>query len=326
VQLGIGGWQSYDAIYVEKNKFGDCKALSTFMKGLLQEVGIESWQAVINWDEEPTLMAKDFASHYFNHMMLHIPSVNMWLECTSSYFPTGMIDKFTEDKQALLITPDGGILTQTPGTPVEENIIRTIDTLYLDDSWHINGQCIYSGNTQGDIRQVVHYIKASDQRKRFLEKYPLQVRSLESLTYDVDQTGQQSGYSYSLELRDFGSSSGGRLFIPLNSFHTIGYTCTASQTRTSPFISYDDHTLIHEVYIKIPGSYIPEFLPETKIITHALGHYSLSASIQGEYLHITRSLQFIPAHIPPDQYAGVCKFYEDIKKADGTKIVFISRT
>ncbi|MEO0629020.1 MAG: DUF3857 domain-containing protein, partial [Bacteroidota bacterium] len=47
VQLGIGGWQPFDAAYVEENRYGDCKALSNYMRSLLAEVGIESWPVII---------------------------------------------------------------------------------------------------------------------------------------------------------------------------------------------------------------------------------------------------------------------------------------
>ena len=47
IQLGIGGWQTYDAAYVATKKYGDCKALSNFMISLLKEAGIKGHAVVI---------------------------------------------------------------------------------------------------------------------------------------------------------------------------------------------------------------------------------------------------------------------------------------
>jgi len=61
VQLGIGGWRAFDTEYVEKNKYGDCKALSYYMKAMLDAADIEAYPALIYADDKPPQIESDFA-------------------------------------------------------------------------------------------------------------------------------------------------------------------------------------------------------------------------------------------------------------------------
>ena len=60
IQLGIGGWQTYDASYVATKKYGDCKALSNFMVSLLKEAGIKGHAVVIEAGKEEKDFVTDF--------------------------------------------------------------------------------------------------------------------------------------------------------------------------------------------------------------------------------------------------------------------------
>ncbi|HEY4148413.1 MAG TPA: transglutaminase-like domain-containing protein [Chitinophagaceae bacterium] len=47
IQLGIGGWQPFDAAYVYNKRYGDCKALSNYMVAMLREIGISGNSVLI---------------------------------------------------------------------------------------------------------------------------------------------------------------------------------------------------------------------------------------------------------------------------------------
>src|SRR5687768_13173500 len=233
IQLGIGGWQSFDAQFVEKNRYGDCKALSTFMKGMLKEAGIESYQTLIKWDEQDKLFFEDYVTLDFNHMMLYIPSEDIWLECTSNNFPTGVIDKDEEDKKVLLITPDGGKIATTPKSPIEVNQTISVDSIFFAENVIINGKIKYSGSDQRLVRGLYYNASVSEQRKYFLENFSLHVKKLDSFQIFVDPTEFVSTINYEINLDHYGNISGERYFIPLNGIHPVQNPCHGNTSRTT---------------------------------------------------------------------------------------------
>jgi hypothetical protein len=135
IQLGIGGLRPFSASFTDEKKYGDCKALSNYMKAALKAVGIRSHLAVINaaYNEEP--VDPDFPSNDFNHMILCVPGPkdSVWLECTSNTAEYGQLGTFTENRNALLITEKGGVLVPTPKSLAEANSIVTHTTVKLDN-------------------------------------------------------------------------------------------------------------------------------------------------------------------------------------------------
>ena len=104
VQLGLGGWQPYDAAYVFERRYGDCKALTNYMQALLAFAGIDSDPVLIEAGDDGTDLDPDFPDNVFNHVILRLPMKTesldtgdaVWLECTSPYAAFGHLGSFTE--------------------------------------------------------------------------------------------------------------------------------------------------------------------------------------------------------------------------------------
>ena len=70
VDLGIGGWQPFDATYVHERGYGDCKALSNYMVALLKEVGITGYSVDILPGSHRYPFLQEFPNAHFTMSLL----------------------------------------------------------------------------------------------------------------------------------------------------------------------------------------------------------------------------------------------------------------
>ena len=121
IQLGIGGWQTFSCGYVDTNKFGDCKALSNYMKSCLGYLGIDSYYTIINATAHISY-PEDYFTNKFNHAILYVPGVDKWYECTSKNNPPGYLGVRNSNKEVLSIIDGKGVRQRTPAWSHEESI------------------------------------------------------------------------------------------------------------------------------------------------------------------------------------------------------------
>lgn len=116
VAIEFGGHKSYPASYVCDNKYGDCKALTTYMKAILNHFGIQSHYVIINAGKNKVFFEEDFPSSQFNHVILAVPQEKdtIWLENTASYLPYNYLGTFTQGRYGLVVNNKMSQLNPTP--------------------------------------------------------------------------------------------------------------------------------------------------------------------------------------------------------------------
>jgi len=202
VQLGIGGWQTFDANYVEKNKYGDCKALTNFMKGMLKTAGIKAYAALITAGEQRIDIEENFTSPFFNHVILNVPAENIWLECTSTDNPINYLGSNSENRPTLLITENGGILTKTPA--ITNNLQTGSTQIELIE----NGAAIVKCATKltGKLHEVYRYIAnnydQTEQEKWFIKTQDFSTFEVEKLDLTADNLTPTANCNYTIKFSE----------------------------------------------------------------------------------------------------------------------------
>jgi hypothetical protein len=123
IQEGIGGWQPFPAETVDRLGYGDCKALANYCRSLLAAAGIESFYTKVRAGRYETGLRREFVSNQSNHIILCVPldQDTIWLECTNQKNPPGYIGHFTDNRNAMIITGEGGAIVRTRRYEQAEN-------------------------------------------------------------------------------------------------------------------------------------------------------------------------------------------------------------
>ncbi|HEX8358067.1 MAG TPA: DUF3857 domain-containing protein, partial [Segetibacter sp.] len=187
IQLGIGGWQPFDAAYVAEKKYGDCKALTNYMFSLLKEAGVKSVYTLVKAGERSWYMHEEFAAQQFNHVILSVPleKDTVWLECTSQTLPAGYLSGFTSNRFALMVTEDGGYLVRTPSYNFQDNRqIRRV-TAIVDEAGKLNADVVtqYTGLQQDDLFSMIQGTSKKEQLEYLKKEIDLPNYDIASFDY-----------------------------------------------------------------------------------------------------------------------------------------------
>jgi hypothetical protein len=332
IQLGIGGFQPFEASVVDEVGYGDCKALSNYMVALLREAGVTGFYTLIRAGDDASPMLTDFPSSQFNHVLVAVPNEGdtLWLECTSQTNPFGYQGNFTGDRKALMITEKGGQIVNTTRYPSNKNVrsrAATVDLLVNGDA-KARVSTSYTGlrYESGDLN---HYVTQSqeDQKKWLLETTRIPNFNLDQFRMVNNKSIDPSAaVEMTLTLNRYASVSGKRLFVSPNLMSRSTYIPEPVTERKSNVVVKMGFTDLDSIAYSVPESIYPEFVPSAIKHESRFGTYEAKFALDQGRLIYTRRLVMKEGVYPPEAYQEYVDFYRNINKADNLKIVFLSRT
>ncbi len=326
VQLGIGGYQTFDASYVEKNKYGDCKALTYFMRSILEEAGIKAYPALIDLSGKRRFYDEDFSYAAFNHVILNVPSEECWLECTSNHNPVNYIGEGNYNRNALLITEEGGKLVKTPTLDTKDNqkITNSKVTVSADGHAEIVSESVVSGTLQEIFRHLEFNYSKQEQTDWFLKSNKINSAKVNALVIKTNKDKPEGIFNFKASSSKYASKAGKRLFVPLNKINTFEYVPPKLKDRNLAVHLNRNYSKIDTISITLPEGYKVESLPEKQSkLESSFGEYSFDVELKDRTLIYTRKLVEKPAILPAEKFEEVRNFYKQIAKADGMKVVLV---
>jgi hypothetical protein len=337
IELGIGSWQPHAAPDVFSHRYGDCKDKATLMRAMLREIGVDSYQVMIN--TQRGAVTPDTPAHNgFNHVVLAIklpddvkdPSLIavlqhpklgrvLFFDPTNEFTPLGQIGGYLQANYGLLVTPEGGDLVRLPQQPSTMNSIQRVGKLTLDAK----------GLLKGDVSEVRLGDRAWSERGRLREvtKNADRIKPIETLlagslpnfqivrasVANLEHTEQPFGFNYTFQSENYAKSAGNLLLVRPRVLGSKSWGVLETKEPREFPLEFDGPSQDTDTFdIALPAGYEVDELPPPTDVEFSFGSYHSKTEASGHVLHYTRSMEIKELSVPVGKMDELKKFYRMI--------------
>jgi hypothetical protein len=331
ITLGIGGFQPFDAKTVFETGYGDCKALSNYMYSLLKFKGIKSYPALVASGSYKVPIFNDYPNfQQFNHVILCVPGIKdtIWLECTDQKIPFGFLGDFTDDRDVLLLTENGGQFEHTRRYDALDNLRICNSEINIDSTGTAtcSTKTLFKGLQYNNISKLLSS-NYEEQKKWLYNNSTLPSLQINKFSIvNIRNTLPLAMINESSVSKNFCSFTGNYMLLSMNLLNAQKPIQKMLKSRYSDiiinrsFIDYD--TLVYQ----IPKNFIFESLPPGKNIDSRFGNYSYSVTQNDNKIIYSRKFLIKQGRYKPSEYKDFYEFILSVSKADNVKMILTKKT
>lgn len=325
VQVGIGGWKPFNAEDVDRLGYSDCKGLSNYTRALLAAVGVESNIVLLYGGRDIRNLETEFSIPEGNHAILNIPinNENIWLECTSQTAPFGHIAGFTDDRDVLVITSEGGKIVHTKEYKAEENLQETsADITIMPDATLKGNVEVKTYGYQYSEHRNKQFLPLKDQELSLKEYWDnINNLKLEKFELKDDRDNVKFTESATISAEAYATKTGNLLLFQPNAFNIVETIPTRYSVRTQDFEVDRGFLDTDEFTINIPQGLEVEALPSDANIESKFGRYqSTITRISENQLQYKRMFTLNKGYYDKAEYEDFRSFMASVVKNDKAKI------
>ena len=337
IELGIGGWQPHSANDVYTHKYGDCKDKVTLMSSMLKQIGLESYYLFIN-TERGAVGPDTPPERMFDHAILAIkipdqvqgpryqalmnhPKLGRLLifDPTNEKTPIGQLSGELQGNYALLVTPDGGELVETPQLPSRSNGIVRRGKLQLEPRGTLHGDIeeVRYGDRATYERYAQLAVKSSKDRVKRIEQEVSHSIGMFDITaatmLNLEQNEQPFGYNYSIAAPAYAKPLGELLAVrPRVMGNRSSDVLETKEPRQFSVIFGGPERDTDTFEITMPAGYEVDDLPPPIDMDYSFASYHSKTEASGNVLKYSRTFEIKELSVPLSKMDDLKKFYRAI--------------
>jgi hypothetical protein len=326
IAVGIGGWKPMLATDVDRLGYGDCKALSNYTKALLQAVDVPSYNTILYGDSYKANIQSDFVSMQGNHMILAIPNGDNYtfLECTSQDDPFGYQGTFTDDRDVLVVKPEGGVIVRTKIYEDKGNMQLDKGIYTIDENGNFSGSIsITSEGSQYSSKQRLESFQPTEKEK-YYKKYWDHINNLKlgKINFSNDKESIRFTEEIQISAINYASISSNKMIFAVDAFNQNSENVRRIRNRKNPFEIQRGYLDKDEIEINLPAGFTIEFLPTNYELKGKFGEYKTEIiKKENNKLLYKRSMFVNKGKYSNKEYDEYRLFMEQVSRNDNAKIV-----
>ncbi|MGV0965956.1 DUF3857 domain-containing protein [Empedobacter falsenii] len=325
VQLGIGGLSPFPNSYVESKSYGDCKALSNYMIGMLDAVNIKSYHTIL-FAGNPIDIDEQMMYQQGNHMIVYVPlnGKDIWLEATSQTAPYNYLGDFAGNRKVLIVDEKGGKIIPSQQFKTEDNqlFVNGNATLLADGTLNFN----FSETSKGLIYENFarfNQLSEKDLDVRLKNRFSyLQGISFKKKEFNNDWKNAVFTSNFEFSAPNYAKIQGNNIIlniIPVNKEET-----SVKKVKDRKFDFNIETGYVDEVFytLTLPSGYkLPQKF-EAITVKSAFGEYQLEINPkENNTFEIKRIYKQFSGTFSKEKYDEYVEFRRQISGYDNTKLL-----
>ena len=327
IQLGVGGFQPMPAESVAKSGFGDCKALTNYMKSMLAAVGIPSVYTIIS-TRMPNIYT-DFASFtQMDHVILAVPQPKdtIWLECTSAQMPFNYAHSSMAGHQVVLVTDKGGEICRVKKHPEVSDNMSSRYEVVLDENGNAKANVyeMHKLEAYEDMISFMHTMSREEQINYLAGKNNFSKVKVSGIAITPNHSDTPDvQINYNLDIERFANKSGNRLFVPFAPLEfKIGSTLKEGK-RKNDILIRSGMVQTDTLRVVIPANYTSESIPKSVSVDSPFGKYDIKTELgDNNTLQIIQHVYLKQGRYPASEYEKLRDFFKQITRESTRRAVF----